>query len=93
MKELPKRFMGRGEVKGFIFRQIRCADRAFLYEVNTGGGIHYEVFRKRINRRFARLSYPTANAFGIWAWTYSSLEKAELRFSQLAGSDVAPKKN
>jgi len=83
IQQLPKHFIGRGEAKGFKFTQIRCADRAFLYEVDTGDGIHYEVFRKRINRRFARVSYPTAKAFGIWAWTYMSLNKAIIKFNEI----------
>jgi len=46
IRPLKKRFEGRGEVKGHLFTQLSKTDRAFLYEVNTGRGIYYEVFKK-----------------------------------------------
>ena len=83
MKELKKVFIGRGEVKGFKFTQIHYTNRAFLYEINTGESIYYEVFKKVLNRRFACVSYPTSDHFGIWAWTYLSYGEAKERFNQL----------
>lgn len=82
-KYLSKVFIGRGEVKGFKFTQLGMTDKAFLYQVDTGDTILYEVFEKRINRRFACVSYPTSKAFGIWAWTYSNLDKAWQKFKEL----------
>ena len=82
-KPLPKQFQGRGEVKGYVFTQIKQTDQAFIYEVNTGDSIYYEVFKKVVNRRYACISYPTARGFGIWAWTYMTLEKAEKKFDEL----------
>jgi hypothetical protein len=77
IKQLEEKFTGRGEVRGFQFAQICKTDRAFCYEVRTNGIItHYEVFNRKINNRFGCESYPTANAFGIWAWTYTCLGKA-----------------
>jgi len=83
MKQLKKQFIGIGEVKGFKFTQIYHANRAFLYEINTGGSIYYEVFKKVKNRRFACVSYPSSDHFGIWAWTYLSYDEAKGRFDQL----------
>lgn len=83
MKQLKKQFIGRGEVKGFKFTQVYHTNRAFLYEINTGHSIYYEVFKKVVNRRFACVSYPTAKDFGIWAWTFYSLEEATEKFNQL----------
>lgn len=83
MKELKKQFIGRGEVKGNKFTQIRCTNRAFLYEVNTGYSICYETFKRVINKRFECVSYPEAKSFGFWAWTYSTLEEATEKFNQL----------
>jgi len=73
---LKKEFVGRGEVKGFNFSQISKTNLGFLYEVDTNGSIYYEVFQKRINRRFACVSYPTSRAFGIWAWTTTDIKRA-----------------
>jgi len=83
MKELKKQFIGRGEVKGNKFTQIRCTNRAFLYEINTGYSIYYEVFKRKENKRFGCASYPTAKSFGVWAWTYYSLDKALEKFNNL----------
>jgi hypothetical protein len=76
-KQLPEQFTGRGEVKGFEFTLICKTNRGFLYEVHDGGiNPHYEVFERKINKRFNCESYPTAKAFGIWAWTFRSKEEA-----------------
>lgn len=83
MKPLEKQFTGTGEVKGFNFTQIRCTNRAFLYEVNTKDSVYYEVFKKVKNKRFDCISYPSANYFGVWAFTYPSLKEAENKFNQL----------
>ena len=79
MKELQEHFEGKGQVRGYTFTQIRSADWGFIYEVSHGGHRHYEVFRKRLNRRFATVSYPTDKAFGKWAWTCLTLARAEER--------------
>jgi hypothetical protein len=76
IKPLEKQFTGIGEVKGYKFTQIRVTNYGFLYEVNTGNGKYYEVFKKRINKRFANVSYPKAKSFGKWAWTTHDLSKA-----------------
>lgn len=83
MKPLEKEFIGRGEVKGFKFIQIKATDLAYLYKVINGNAIYYEVFKKRENARYGVISYPTSNAFGVWAWTYMSFERAEYKFNEL----------
>ena len=84
IKPLQKKFAGKGEAKGYDFLQIRQADKAFIYEVSSGNRKHYEVFKKIVNRRYACVSYPTAMGFGIWAWTYMTLEKAEKKFKTIS---------
>ncbi len=84
MKPLEIEFIGRGEVKGFKFRQISATDRAFLYEVSpTNTNVHYEVFKLKINKRFNCISYPTSKAFGVYAWSYMSFERAKKKFDKL----------
>jgi hypothetical protein len=41
------------------------------------------VFKKRLNRRFGTVSYPTHKAFGIWAWTYQSMDKEEQKLEEI----------
>lgn len=83
MKPLQKQFQGKGEVKGYLFNQIRQTDRAYVYEVSFGNSKHYEVFKKVVNKRFSCISYPTSKAFGIWSWIKMSLEKAEEKLDDL----------
>jgi len=83
IKQLKTEFSGKGEVRGYQFSQIHKTSRAFIYEVSYGEGKHYEVFKRRVNSRFGCVSYPTSKGFGIWAWTYSTLEKAIKKFNQL----------
>jgi hypothetical protein len=87
MKSLKTQIKGLGEVRGFIFTQISKTDGAFLYEVNTGNQIHYEVFKKRVNTRYGCISYPTSKAFGIWAFTKGQFCSAVELFNQLNSDD------
>jgi len=66
-----------------FFTQIRKTDCGFIYAMGQGGYIHYEVFKKRLNRRFGTVSYPTDKAFGIWAWTCMTLERAKDKLEEI----------
>lgn len=83
MKPLPIEFIGRGEVRGFVFTQILMSDKAYFYQVKPNGRIQYEVFKKKENSRFGTVSYPTSNAFGKWAWTYMCFGLAKKKFDEL----------
>lgn len=83
LKNLPLTFIGRGEVRGFQFTQIKCSNSAYLYEVRGNGREYYEIFERRINSQYGNVSYPSAKAFGVWAWTTSSFEKAQEYFEQI----------
>lgn len=69
IKELPENFIGKGQVKGFIFTQLKKSKYAYVYHVNTGNTVHYEVFYRKINTQYNCVSYPSNKAFGVWAWT------------------------
>lgn len=84
MKQLQKEFIGRGEVKGFRFTQLKQNQYAFIYKVETSGGKHYEVFRKKINNKYNCESYPRSKSFGSWAWSFFSYEKALLKFDEVS---------
>jgi len=84
MKELPKNIVGKGEVKGFLFTQQNQSNKAYLYKVNTGCSIYYEVFKKTQRVNSKRHCFPTSKAFGRWAWTFASFEKAIEKFNQLS---------
>tara|TARA_R110002049_G_scaffold286773_1_gene468592 strand:- start:264 stop:542 length:279 start_codon:yes stop_codon:yes gene_type:complete len=76
MKELEKEFIGKGQVKGFKFTQVKKTKYGYIYKVDTKHTIMYEVFKRKENNRFKCISYPTNKSFGIWAWTYKNLDSA-----------------
>jgi len=99
---LDNKFVGRGEVKGFIFRKIKSTELASIYEVDSNTSrVHYEVFRNKLapvcidykrwvySKTELKQIYPKAKDFGDWAWTYYSLVKAMRKFKML--NDDNPK--
>jgi hypothetical protein len=74
MKELATQFIGKGEVKGFEFTQLK-AGNAYLYRVTNGHSTWYEVFKRKINK-WNQVSYPRAKSFGIWAKSTACLGRA-----------------
>lgn len=83
MEVLQNNSTGKGEVKGFEFTQIQQSEKAYIYKVDTKYSIYYEVFKKVIKTNSTGHCYPTSKAFGLWAWTYQSLDKAITKFNQL----------
>jgi len=87
IKKLSIEFIGRGEVKGFQFRQLMRGQKMILYEVTSQGNTHYEVFEIRVCltpiTREPYEGYPKANSFGVWAWTTRIYEKALERFTKI----------
>lgn len=83
MKNLEKIILGKGEVKGFLFNRHNQSNRAYLYKVDTGCSIYYEVFKKlhRVNSK--RDCFPSSKAFGVWAWMFPTIEKAIEKFNEL----------
>jgi len=69
-----------------MIHPINATDWGFIYEVEYDGHINYEVFKKLLNRRFATVSYPTDKAFGIWAWTIMTLERAKNKLDEIKNS-------
>lgn len=83
MKQLQNEFIGRGEVKGFIFTQIKKSNKAYIYKVDCDGCEHYEVFKHKENKQFECISYPKTASFGLWAWTYNDFELAIEKYDLL----------
>lgn len=84
MKELPLEFAGKGEVRGFVFTQVRKGDNAYIYKVCIDGHVsHYEVFRRMEFKLYETVSYPKSNQFGKTAYTLKTLNDAEAKFNEL----------
>ena len=83
MIELAEEIKGRAEVKGFRFIQVKKNDAAYIYRAILDNREHYEVFERRINRQFDMESYPRSASFGLWAWTYPTLDQAERKMEEI----------
>ena len=84
IKQIPKQFSGIGEVGPYEFFLHCKTDRGFCYEVRLNNIVsHYEVFRFKVNKRFACISYPSSRGFGIWAWTFFDQNKALSKLNSL----------
>lgn len=94
MKELERFFIGKGEVKGFIFTQMDQSPKAFLYQVQVPNPetqeiieVHYEVFMRKENIQpqlnIFKVYYPRSTSFGKWAWTFSNYEQALKQFNKV----------
>lgn len=59
--------------EGFLFRQ----------DSNEWGTLGYHVFFRKINTQFNCESYPGLEAFGKWAWQFTTIESAKQRFNNL----------
>lgn len=85
IKELSDEFVGIGEVSGYVFKKERGDGYAYLYSVRGGSNrVYYEVFERRVNDRFGVVSYPKSKAFGKWALTTYSWDKANEYFDKMS---------
>lgn len=84
IRELDKEFLGRGEVKRFKFIQIEASEKGYVYRVEPPNGLPYfEIFVRKVNTMFKKVSYPGSKSFGLWAWTYPTIEQAINKLKQL----------
>lgn len=96
MKQLEVEFIGKGQVKGFVFKQIANNGLAYIYEVTDDCGIHYEVFEhKEVEATSAilggvsvmyeaRVLYPKESAFGVWAKCVKHRSNAFYLYEQIS---------
>ena len=94
VKKLKKQFFKRDG----LFTLRKESESAYLYEVEIGGGISFEVFQKKTSRvcldfenriysdTEVKERYPGDEDFGVWAWSYTSLASALLKFDYISES-------
>lgn len=99
LRELPLEFKGKGSVKGFFFKQLAFqpgtdgSSGRYLYEVSSALGTkHYEIFERRINKKFNLVSYPTDESFGVWAKTCRKIERAYAYLRDGLNAESIPQK-
>lgn len=78
MRQLKTDFIGKGEVKGFEFTQLKKTDYGYIYAVNNGENVYFEVFKYKENDKYDCVLYPKTKdfAFGAWAFATSTFEHA-----------------
>jgi hypothetical protein len=91
MKELELEFIGTGEVKGDLFKQVNRSPKAYIYErtiPDVSKYKMYEVFKRKISKESTgtlngvevhfeeRVIYPSSKAFGVWAKAFTNYDKA-----------------
>lgn len=79
IKKLEKEFIGRGEVRGFHFKQIYEHPKFYIYMVTLDTDkpvIHYELIRKMVGCKQDQKYeiYPGSKSFGIHGWTQLTIE-------------------
>ena len=92
IEELPKEFVGVGEVKGFKFKQIEQGLYVYIYQVNDS---HYEVFERKHSPKLIdfdkreysttefKETYPSARLFGSSAFSCKNLGDARNKFREI----------
>jgi hypothetical protein len=85
IKELRTEIEGRGEVKGFKFELVNESSFSYLYEKRSlaSNRVTYEVFKRKVNKQYNCISYPSSKAFGVWAWEYKAYSDAYDKFQEL----------
>lgn len=80
MKELEMEY----SLRGFKLRQILNTGSSYLYEkISTEGTVTYEVFKRKENKLYNCVKYPTDRAFGSWAWAYWTKERAIQKLNEI----------
>lgn len=62
---------------GFKYKQVFKNEIGFVYAQHLGGKIiAYEAFYRKENTMFNCVSFPGNEAFGLWAWSCGTIERA-----------------
>lgn len=84
-KLLKKNIVGIGEVRGKLFERVKASKYVYMYRIgpDKGPGTYYEIFTRKVNKRFNTETYPSSKQFGISAFTTETEEKAIEIFKRL----------
>ena len=81
----------------FVYTNVCRGKRSFVFEQHVPPNLrYYEVFRRRVNKEFEiggniipeSEAFPSDNSFGVWAWSFRSLDKAMEKYKELENADV-----
>lgn len=94
MELLQTTFLGRGDQKGWVFDCLKRENDTAIYKKTDTEteNIYFEVIKIRIQKERnsvingieihfeAKEFYPRSDDFGVFGWTYPTLELAESKF-------------
>ena len=83
MRPLKYQFAVIREDREIIYTQLRQSGQAFMYQVNSGERIYYEVFKRKVNEGRKCIMYPNSKSYGDWAWVYLTYDAAISEFNLL----------
>lgn len=88
---------------GFTYYMVRRGLKAIVYkQTKNKRTVAFEVFRRKISRGGQgtfegeevtfkpRERWPTGEAFGVWAWSFTKEEEAMARFEELERETERP---
>lgn len=93
-KDFVKKYY-EGWSKPVHFIQLEETENAYLYKREIGSYVDYEVFKKVVRNKTTNVdgkivklvqkkeSYPTANAFGNWAWSFKDINRAYAKLREI----------
>jgi len=93
MTKIPIPLTLKVRYNGFDYVQLLRSGFAYIYRQTVNGFYYYEVFKhkiapeKNIKSKIipSRIRFPNDEAFGYWAWSYNSLDRAIIKFFELHG--------
>ena len=95
MKQLATEIKGRGTQRGYTYHLKQRNELIALYSMlKTGASDVYEVIKVRKRKKDVHIDgrlvaaegdeyYPSSADWGLYGWSYSSLEDAEDKFNKL----------
>jgi hypothetical protein len=96
MRILNNQFEGRGSQKGWSFTLVTRNDKYAIYEKRSESNVYYEVIMVKFQKaRVAKYPdgrvveypdmelYPGDEDFGVYGWSYGSLDEASKNFTLL----------
>ena len=98
MKQIPEKYEGRGDQKGYTFTLVRSWGTVALYSKEKHGDMTYEVVRVRKRKKDVYVGekqiastgdeyLPSSREWGVYGWTYNVIEKAMERIDELLKRD------
>jgi hypothetical protein len=91
-----KALFNKSRKNGFVYTQVCLGQNACIYRQQVSPQISYfEVFRIKVRKeriiQFKGVEkkidageiWPSNEAFGRWAWTYRTLDKAMIKYNEL----------